>query len=213
MEPHDVPMTVLGAGLLWFGWFGFNAGSAVAANGLAASAFIVTNTAAAAATLTWVGASYLHKRKVSVVGAACGAVAGLVAITPASGFVTPGGAILIGLAAGGLCYSATLLRERVKVDDALDVFAVHGVGGVFGALATGVLATSAIQASYKGLIDGNPGQVLTQLVAVVATIAYAVVATFVIVKLVDVILGIRISAKDEELGIDLATHGEVAYQS
>jgi len=213
MEPHDVPMTVLGAGLLWFGWFGFNAGSAVAANGLAASAFIVTNTAAAAATLTWVGASYLHKRKVSVIGAACGAVAGLVAITPASGFVTPGGAILIGLAAGGLCYSATLLRERVKVDDALDVFAVHGVGGVFGALATGVLATSAVQASYKGLIDGNPGQVLTQLVAVVATIAYAVVATFVIVKLVDVILGIRISAKDEELGIDLATHGEVAYQS
>ena len=213
MEPHDVPMTVLGAGLLWFGWFGFNAGSAVAANGLAASAFIVTNTAAAAATLTWVGASYLHKRKVSVVGAACGAVAGLVAITPASGFVTPGGAILIGLVAGGLCYSATLLRERVRVDDALDVFAVHGVGGVFGALATGVLATSAVQASYKGLIDGNAGQVLTQLIAVGATIAYAVVATFVIIKLVDVILGIRISARDEELGIDLSTHGEVAYQA
>jgi Amt family ammonium transporter len=213
MEPHDVPMTVLGAGLLWFGWFGFNAGSAVAANGLAASAFLVTNTAAAAATLTWVGASYLHKRKVSVVGAACGAVAGLVAITPASGFVTAGGAIVIGLVAGGLCYSATLLRERIKVDDALDVFAVHGVGGTFGAVATGVLATSAIQANYRGLIDGNPGQVLTQLVAVGATIAYAVVATFVIVKLVDVILGLRISAKDEELGIDLATHGEVAYQA
>ncbi len=213
MEPHDVPMTVLGAGLLWFGWFGFNAGSAVAANGLAASAFIVTNTAAAAATLTWVGASYLHKRKVSVIGAACGAVAGLVAITPASGFVTPGGAILIGLVAGGLCYSATLLRERIKVDDALDVFAVHGVGGVFGAIATGVLATSAVQAGYSGLIDGNPGQVLTQLIAIGATITYAVVATFVIVKLVDVILGIRISAKDEEMGIDLAIHGEVAYQA
>ncbi len=213
MEPHDVPMTVLGAGLLWFGWFGFNAGSAVTAGGLAASAFIVTNTAAAAATLTWVGASYLHKRKVSVIGAACGAVAGLVAITPASGFVTPGGAIIIGLTAGGLCYSATLLRERVKVDDALDVFAVHGVGGVFGAIATGVLATSAVQASYKGLIDGNAGQVLTQLIAVAATIAYAVVATFGIVKLVDVILGIRISARDEELGIDIAVHGEVAYQA
>jgi Amt family ammonium transporter len=213
MEPHDIPMTVLGAGLLWFGWFGFNAGSAVAANGLAASAFIVTNTAAAAATLTWVGASYLHHRKVSVVGAACGAVAGLVAITPASGFVTPGGAILIGLVAGGLCYSATLLRERIKVDDALDVFAVHGVGGTFGAVATGVLATSAIQANYSGLIDGNPGQVVTQLVAVGATIAYAVVATFGIVKLVDFVLGLRISAKDEELGIDLATHGEVAYQA
>jgi Amt family ammonium transporter len=213
LEPHDIPMTVLGAGLLWFGWFGFNAGSAVAANGLAASAFIVTNTAAAAATLTWVGASYLHHRKVSVVGAACGAVAGLVAITPASGFVTPGGAIVIGLAAGGLCYSATLLRARLKVDDALDVFAVHGVGGVFGAVATGVLATSAVQASFKGLIDGNAGQVLTQLVAVGATIAYAVVATFVIVKVVDVILGIRISARDEELGMDLAVHGEVAYQA
>jgi Amt family ammonium transporter len=212
MEPHDVPMTVLGAGLLWFGWFGFNAGSALTAGGLAASAFIVTNTAAAAATLTWVGASYLHHRKVSVVGAACGAVAGLVAITPASGFVTPGGAILIGLVAGGLCYSATLLRERVRVDDALDVFAVHGVGGVFGAIATGVLATSAVQASYKGLIDGNAGQVLTQLIAVAATIAYAVVGTFVIVKVVDGILGIRISAKDEELGIDLAVHGEAAYQ-
>jgi Amt family ammonium transporter len=213
MEPHDIPMTVLGAGLLWFGWFGFNAGSAVTAGGLAASAFIVTNTAAAAATLTWVGASYLHHRKVSVVGAACGAVAGLVAITPASGFVTPGGAILIGLAAGGLCYSATLLRERVKVDDALDVFAVHGVGGVFGALATGVLATSAIQPAFSGLIDGNPGQVVTQVVAVAATIAYAVVSTFVIVKVVDLILGIRISAKEEELGIDLAVHGEVAYQA
>jgi len=213
LEPHDIPMTVLGAGLLWFGWFGFNAGSALTAGGLAASAFIVTNTAAAAATLTWVGASYLHHKKVSVVGAACGAVAGLVAITPASGFVTPGGAILVGLVAGGLCYSATLLRARLKVDDALDVFAVHGVGGVFGALATGVLATGAVQAAYRGLIDGNPGQVVTQAVAVAATIAYAVVATFLIVKVVDVVLGIRISPKQEELGIDLAVHGEVAYQA
>ena len=156
MEPHDVPMTVLGAGLLWFGWFGFNAGSALTAGGLAASAFVVTNTAAAAATITWVLASYLHKGKVSVVGAACGAVAGLVAITPASGFVTVGGSLVIGLVAGGLCYSATLLRARVKVDDALDVFAVHGVGGIFGAIATGIFATSAIQESYSGLIDGNP---------------------------------------------------------
>ena len=213
IEPHDIPMTVLGAGLLWFGWFGFNAGSAVTAGGLAASAFIVTNTAAAAATITWVGASYLQHRKVSVVGAACGAVAGLVAITPASGFVTPGGAILIGLAAGGLCYSATLLRERLKIDDALDVFAVHGVGGVFGAVATGVLATSAVQQAYKGLIDGNAGQVVTQLIAIGAVVAYAVAATFVIIKLVDAILGIRISIRDEEVGLDLSTHGEVAYQS
>jgi Amt family ammonium transporter len=213
MEPHDIPMTVLGAGLLWFGWFGFNAGSALAANGLAANALLVTNTAAGAATITWVLASYLHKGKVSVVGAACGAVAGLVAITPASGFVTAGGAVVIGLLVGGLCYSATLLRERLKIDDALDVFAVHGVGGTFGAIATGVFATAAINGAYHGLIDGNPGQVLTQVLAVGATIAYAVVATFVIVKLVDVVLGIRISARDEELGLDLSTHGEVAYQS
>ena len=211
MEPHDIPMTVLGAGLLWFGWFGFNAGSSLGANGLAANALLVTNTAAGAATITWVLASYLHKRKVSVAGAACGAVAGLVAITPASGFVTAGGALVIGLLVGGICYSATLLRERLRIDDALDVFAVHGVGGTFGAIATGVFATAAINA-YPGLIDGNAGQVVTQVVAVGATIAYAVVATFVIVKLVDLVLGLRVGAHEEEVGLDLAVHGEVAYQ-
>jgi len=212
-EPHDVPMTVLGAGLLWFGWFGFNAGSALTAGGLAASAFIVTNTAAAAATLTWVGASYLMHRKVSVVGAACGAVAGLVAITPASGFVTPGGAILIGLVAGGLCYSATLLRERVKVDDALDVFAVHGVGGMFGAIATGIFASATVQSAYSGLLDGNPQQLVTQGIAVAATVGYAAVGTVVIVKVVDLLLGIRVKPEAEEMGLDLAVHGEAAYQS
>jgi Amt family ammonium transporter len=212
IEPHDIPMTVLGAGLLWFGWFGFNAGSALGASGLAANALLVTNTAAGAATITWVLASYIHKGKVSVVGAACGAVAGLVAITPASGFVTAGGALIIGLVVGGLCYSATLLRERLKVDDALDVFAVHGVGGTFGAIATGVFATTAINALGSGLVDGNAGQIVTQLIAVGAVIAYAVVSTFVIVKFVDAILGLRISAKDEEMGMDLSTHGEVAYQ-
>ena len=212
MEPHDIPMTVLGAGLLWFGWFGFNAGSSLGANGLAANALLVTNTAAGAATITWVLASYLHKRKVSVAGAACGAVAGLVAITPASGFVTAGGALVIGLLVGGICYSATLLRERLRIDDALDVFAVHGVGGTFGAIATGVFATAAINA-YPGLIDGNAGQVVTQVVAVGATIAYAVVATFVIVKLVDLVLGLRVGAHEEEVGLDLAVHGEVAYQA
>jgi Amt family ammonium transporter len=213
IEPHDIPMTVLGAGLLWFGWFGFNAGSALAADGIAANALLVTNTAAGAATITWVLASYLHKRKVSVVGAACGAVAGLVAITPASGFVTAGGALVIGLLVGGICYSATLLRSRLKIDDALDVFAVHGVGGTFGAVATGVFATAAINPLGSGLIDGNPGQLGTQVVAIGAVIAYAVIATFVIVKLTDLILGLRISATDEELGIDLTTHGEVAYQT
>ena len=212
-EPHDVPMTVLGAGLLWFGWFGFNAGSALSAGSLAASAFIVTNTAAAAATLTWVGASYLRTRKVSVVGAACGSVAGLVAITPASGFVNTGGALAIGLVAGGLCYSATLLRARSTVDDALDVFAVHGVGGMFGALATGVFATSAIQEAYKGLVDGNAGQIGIQLLAVGATIGYAVVATFIIVKIVDFILGLRVTSTQEESGLDLSVHGEAAYQT
>jgi Amt family ammonium transporter len=211
LEPHDIPMTVLGAGLLWFGWFGFNAGSAVAADGIAANALLVTNTAAAAATITWVLASYAHKRKVSVVGAACGAVAGLVAITPASGFVTAGGALVIGLAVGGICYGATLLRSRLKIDDALDVFAVHGVGGIFGAVATGVFATTAINA-YAGLIDGNPSQVVTQVIAIGAVVAYAVIATFIIVKVVDLILGIRVKADEEELGLDIAVHGEVAYQ-
>ena len=212
MEPHDIPMTVLGAGLLWFGWFGFNAGSELAADGIAANALLVTNTAAGAATITWVLAQYLHKGKVSVVGAACGAVAGLVAITPASGFVTAGGALIIGLLVGGICYSATLLRSRLRIDDALDVFAVHGVGGTFGAIATGVFATSAINFG-RGAIDGNLGQLGTQLVAIAAVIAYAVVATFVIVKLTGFILGLRISEKDEELGLDISTHGEVAYQS
>jgi Amt family ammonium transporter len=211
-EPHDVPMTLLGAGLLWFGWFGFNAGSAVTASGLAASAFTVTNIAAAAATVTWVLASYAHTGKVSVVGAACGAVAGLVAITPASGYVTVGGALLIGLMAGGLCYSATLLRARSKVDDALDVFAVHGVGGMFGAVATGVFASSAIQGAYSGLLEGNPQQLANQLIAVGATVGYAVVATVVIVKVVDALLGLRVKPEAEELGLDLSVHGEVAYQ-
>jgi len=172
----------------------------------------VTNIAAAAATVTWVLASYAHNQKVSVVGAACGAVAGLVAITPASGFVTPGGALAIGLIAGALCYSATLLRARSHVDDALDVFAVHGIGGMFGAIATGVLASSTVQAAYSGLIDGHPQQVVTQAIAVVATIAYAVVGTFLIVKVVDAVLGIRVKPEAEDLGLDLSVHGEVAYQ-
>ncbi len=212
-EPHDVPMVVLGAGLLWFGWFGFNAGSALTAGGLAASAFTVTNIAAAAATITWVLASYAQTRKVSVVGAACGAVAGLVAVTPASGFVTPGGALVIGLVAGGLCYSATLLRARSRVDDALDVFAVHGVGGMFGALATGIFASSTVQAAYSGLLDGNPQQLVTQAVAVAATVLFAAVGTVVIVKVVDLLLGIRVKPEAEEMGLDLAVHGEAAYQS
>jgi Amt family ammonium transporter len=148
-----------------------------------------------------------------VIGAACGAVAGLVAITPASGFVGVGGALVIGLVVGGLCYSATLLRSRLKIDDALDVFAVHGVGGMFGAVATGVFATAAIQPAFTGLLEGNAQQLVNQLIAVGATVGYAAVSTLVIVKVVDLILGIRVSPRDEEIGIDLATHGEVAYQT
>jgi ammonium transporter, Amt family len=211
MEPHDIPMTVLGAGLLWFGWFGFNAGSALTAGGLAANALVVTNTAAGAATISWVLASYFHKGKVSVLGAACGAVAGLVAITPASGFVTAGGAVIIGLAVGLICYGATLLRERLRIDDALDVFAVHGVGGVFGAIATGVFATTAINA-FPGLVDGNASQVVTQAIAVAAVVAYSAAATLVIIKVVDFVLGLRVPEHEEEVGLDLAVHGEVAYQ-
>ena len=157
--------------------------------------------------------SFFGLALVSVVGAAAGAVAGLVAVTPASGFVTAGGALAIGFIAGGLCYSATLLRERIRIDDALDVFAVHGVGGTFGAVITGVFATTAINAAGRGLIDGNPGQLLVQLIAVGATIAYAFGATFVIVKVVDLVLGLRVNAHQEEMGLDLSVHGEAAYQA
>jgi Amt family ammonium transporter len=208
--PHDARLTVLGAGLLWFGWFGFNAGSALGATGQAANALLVTNTAAGAATLTWVFASWLHRRKWSVIGAACGAVAGLVSITPASGFVTAGGAVVIGLVAGAVCYSATLLRERLRIDDALDVFAVHGVGGTFGALATGVLAVAAI-GGVHGAIEGNIGQVGIQALAIGVTYVYSATVTFGIVKLVDLVLGLRVPVSEEELGLDLSVHGEVAF--
>jgi ammonium transporter, Amt family len=208
--PHDPRLTVLGAGLLWFGWFGFNAGSALGATGQAANALLVTNTAAGAATLTWVFASWIHTRKWSVIGAACGAVAGLVAITPGSGYVTAGGAVVIGLTVGALCYSATLLRERVRIDDALDVFAVHGVGGTFGAVATGIFAVAAV-GGVSGAIEGNVRQVGVQLLAVLATYAYSAAATFLIVKVVGVILGLRVPRSEEEAGLDLSVHGEVAF--
>ncbi|HEY3079439.1 MAG TPA: ammonium transporter [Chloroflexota bacterium] len=212
IEPHDATMTLLGAALLWFGWFGFNAGSALAANGLAVSAFINTNTAAAMAALTWMTVSWLHKGVPSALGAAIGAVAGLVAITPASGYVTPPAAILIGLGAGVFCYGAVQLRGVLNVDDALDVWACHGIGGVWGALATGLFATKAInEAGGDGLFYGNPGQFVVQLIAVLATTAFAMVMTFVILKVIDATIGLRVGEEEERLGLDTSQHGELAY--
>jgi ammonium transporter, Amt family len=172
IEPHDATMTVLGAALLWFGWFGFNAGSSLGANGLAVSAFVVTNTAAAMAALTWLTISWLHKGNPSVLGASIGTVAGLVAITPASGYVTPTASILIGLGAGALCYGAVQLKSVFNVDDALDVWACHGVGGIWGALATGLFATKTVnELGGDGLFYGNPGQLVVQAIAVIAVAA------------------------------------------
>ena len=212
-EPHDVTMTVLGAGLLWFGWFGFNAGSALAANGLAANAFVVTNTAAAMAALTWLTVSWLHRGQPSAIGAALGAVAGLVAITPAAGFVSVPASIIIGLGAGSLCYLAMQLRPRLRVDDALDVWAVHGIGGTWGAIATGLFASVAVNAAgANGLFFGNPEQLLKQLVAVGATWLYAGLMTAVIVKVIQLTVGLRVRENDEVVGLDRSQHGEIAYQ-
>ncbi len=211
-EPHDVPMTVLGAGLLWFGWFGFNAGSALGANGIAAVALVTTNTAAAMAALTWVTISWLHRGTPSVVGAAVGAVAGLVAITPAAGYVSPSAAVLIGFGVGVVCYGASLLRLRSRVDDALDVFAVHGVGGAFGAVATGVFASVAVNAAGRdGLLAGVPGQVAIQLVGVGVVAIYSAAMTAGILLAVNGIVRIRVPRDAEEAGLDLAQHGEIAY--
>jgi Amt family ammonium transporter len=212
IEPHDVSMMILGVALLWFGWFGFNAGSALAANGLAINAFVVTHVAAATAALTWMAISWWQTRKASVIGVGAGAVAGLVAITPASGFVDVGPAIAIGAGAGALCYLAVQLRHRLHLDDALDVVGVHGVGGAWGALATGIFATVAVNAAgANGLIHGNPGQLGAQAAAVGVTIAYSLVATLVILRVLDLVLGLRVSEEEEKIGLDLSQHGERAY--
>lgn len=213
MDPHDSTMTVLGAALLWFGWFGFNAGSALGSGELAVSAFVTTNTAAAMAALTWVTMSWIRHGTPSVLGAAVGAVAGLVAITPAAGFVTPMGAILIGLGAGVFCYLAVQLKSKLKVDDSLDVWAVHGVGGVWGALATGLFATTAVNADgANGLFYGNPELLWTQMIAVVVVGAYAMVMTFGILKIIDLVIGLRVPSDHEQVGLDSSQHGEAAYQ-
>jgi Amt family ammonium transporter len=205
-------MVVLGTALLWFGWFGFNAGSALGANGLAATAFVNTNTAAAMGALVWMTVGWMHKGVPSVSGATAGAVAGLVAITPAAGYVTPAASIIIGLIVAVVCYGAVQLRDRMNVDDALDVWAVHGVGGTVGALATGVFATIAVNAGgANGVLAGNPGQLGIQALAVAATWVYSGVMTFVILKLVNVFVPLRVSENEEAMGLDASQHSELAY--
>jgi Amt family ammonium transporter len=210
--PHNLPMTVLGAGILWFGWFGFNAGSALAADGLATSAFVATQLGACAATLSWVVTEWIFRGKPTTLGAASGAVAGLVAITPAAGFVGPMSAILIGLGAGFLCYLAVLAKPKLGYDDSLDVVGVHGVGGVWGALATGLFASTAVNsAGANGLFFGNPAQLGIQFVAVMTTLLYSFVVSWILLKIVDAIFGLRVDKADEIAGLDLTEHQEAGY--
>jgi Amt family ammonium transporter len=210
MEPHNIPLIVLGAGLLWFGWFGFNAGSALTAGGDAVNAFVVTNTAAAAGILGWVAMSWIFGKKPSVVGAASGAVAGLVAITPAAGFVGPMPSIVIGVLAGVFCYGAILLLVKLKVDDALSVWGVHGIGGTWGALATGLF----VGIGFSGLADGvsRGEQILYQLIAIGATWAWSFGVTAVILVAIKFTIGLRPSDDAEEAGLDISEHGEPAYR-
>ncbi|MCE2458960.1 MAG: ammonium transporter [Dehalococcoidia bacterium] len=211
MEPHNVPMVVLGAGLLWFGWFGFNAGSALAADGNAVNAFVVTNTAAAAGILGWVAISWILDKKPSVVGAASGAVAGLVAITPAAGFVGPMPSIVIGFVAGVVCYFAAGLLIKLKLDDALSVWGVHGIGGTWGALATGLFVGVGFGGIAAFVDVSRMEQVFIQLVSIVATWAWAFVVTAIILWVIKLIMGLRVEDNDEQIGLDLTEHGETAY--
>ncbi|MDD1751349.1 MAG: ammonium transporter [Methanothrix sp.] len=210
MEPHNIPMAMIGAGLLWFGWFGFNAGSALAANALAASALLVTNTSAAAGALTWLFASWL-KGKPSALGMVSGGIAGLVAITPAAGYVDVAGALIIGAVSGVLCYTALLFRVGRGLDESCDAWAVHGMGGLWGAIATGIFATAAVNPSYTGLIYGNFHQFAVQIMAAGASVAYAFVMTLILAKIVDRVMGLRVTEEEEYVGLDIAQHGEKAY--
>jgi len=212
IPPANIPYVLIGTGLLWFGWFGFNAGSAGAANALSVSAFATTNTAAAAAGLAWMFFDVLKGKKPSVLGFCIGAVVGLVAITPAAGFVTPLAAIVIGFLAGDVCYTACMLKSSFGYDDSLDVVGVHGVGGIFGAIMTGVFASKAVNpAGNDGLLYGNPSLVVTQLTAVGVTILFAVVGTSVILLVLKAVMGLRVSQQEERLGLDLSQHSESAY--
>ena len=207
MAPHNLPMTLLGVGMLWFGWFGFNAGSAVSANGTAALAFVTTLAAPAAAGLSWMFAEWIHSGKPSALGFGSGVVAGLVGITPAAGLVTPGAAIILGFAVGLVCYLAIMVKAKLKYDDSLDAFGIHGVGGIFGAIATGVLAT----VGAKGLIAGEPKQVITQIIAIVAAGAYAFIVTVIIAFVLDKTIGLRVEKEDEIMGLDQTQHSESGY--
>lgn len=212
--PHNLPMTMIGTALLWFGWFGFNAGSALAANGLAGNAFVTTHVAAATAMLAWVFAEWKFHGKPTTLGAASGAVAGLVAITPAAGFVGVMASVIIGLGAGVLCYFGVSLKSRFGYDDSLDVVGIHGVGGIWGALATGLFASQAINpAGFNGLFYGNPGQLWIQFVSVVATCAFSFLVSYALLKIVNAIVPIRVTDEEEEAGLDVAIHSESAYQA
>ena len=208
MAPHNLVLSLIGASLLWVGWFGFNAGSALAANGSAAMAMAVTQIATATAALTWMFVEWALRGKPSVLGILSGAIGGLVAVTPAAGFVTPSGALVIGLAAGGMCYwGANALKRACGYDDSLDVFGIHGVGGIVGALLTGVFAAKAIGGT-PGLLEGNAMQVVTQAYGIGATIVYCAVASAVILKVIDLSIGLRVSPEAERDGLDISLHGE-----
>jgi Amt family ammonium transporter len=210
--PHNLPMTVTGAGLLWFGWFGFNAGSALTCNGLAANAFAVTHISSALAALSWMLLEWYHRGKPTTLGAASGAVAGLVAITPASGFVGPISALIIGGLAGAICYGGVLIKSKLGYDDSLDVVGIHFLGGAWGALATGLFASKAINPDgADGLFFGNPNQLWIQIVSVIATMVFAFVMTLIILKLIDLVMGLKITDEEEEKGMDTSLHNETSY--
>jgi ammonium transporter, Amt family len=212
MSPHNLPMTLTGASLLWFGWFGFNAGSALGAGALATSTFTATNTSTAAATLAWMVAEWFYRGKPSALGAATGAVAGMVAITPASGYVDPISAIWIGIGAGVFCYIAVMLKPLFGYDDALDAVGVHAVGGIWGVLATGLFASKAVNAAgANGLFFGNPAQLGIQAMALLVTIVFVFVGTLIILAIVSAITGLRVTEEEEETGLDLSQHDEKAY--
>jgi Amt family ammonium transporter len=212
MAPHNLPFTVTGAALLWVGWFGFNAGSALAADGIAANAFVTTNTASASAAMVWMFVEWKHSGRPTILGAATGAVAGLVAITPGAGFVGPVSAIIIGGIAGIICFYAVVMKSRFGYDDSLDVVGVHGVGGTWGALATGLFTSAAVNPAGKdGLLLGNAAALGPQIVGIVATWIYAAVGTWIILKILDAIMGLRVSSEDEQMGLDLSQHNEAGY--